>query len=63
MTATLADEERRDRFEIMEDRYERRSARTAAQLPIGNWHQAIGGTPHPPVPYAADAYTTRTGSP
>jgi DNA replication protein DnaC len=41
-TAILTDEERRGLFEIMEDRYERRSARIAARLPIGNWHQAIG---------------------
>jgi hypothetical protein len=42
-TAILTDEERRGRFEIMEDRYERRSTRIAARLPIDNWHQAIGG--------------------
>jgi DNA replication protein DnaC len=41
-TAILTDEERRDLFEIMEDRYERRSTLIAAQLPIDNWHQAIG---------------------
>jgi DNA replication protein DnaC len=41
-TAILADEERRGLFEIMEDRYERRSARIAAQFPIDNWHQATG---------------------
>jgi hypothetical protein len=48
-TAILTDEERRGLFEIMEDRYERRSARIAAQLPIDNWHQAIGD----PVPAGA----------
>ena len=41
-TALLTDEERRDLFEIVEERYERRSTLIAAQLPLEHWHGIIG---------------------
>jgi len=49
----LTDEQRHDLLEIMEDRYERSSTLVAAQLPIDNWHQAIGD------PTIADAILDR----
>jgi len=52
-TALLTDEQRRDLFEIVEDRYERRSTLIAAQLPIDNWHDIIGD------PTLADAILDR----
>ena len=52
-TALLTDEERRDLFEIMEDRYDRRSTLIAAQLPIEHWHDIIGD------PTLADAILDR----
>lgn len=52
-TSALADEERRDLFEVMEDRYDRRSTLIAAQLPIEHWHQTIG------EPALADAILDR----
>lgn len=41
-TSLLTDEERRDLFEVMEDRYDRASTLIAAQVPIENWHETIG---------------------
>jgi DNA replication protein DnaC len=52
-TALLTDEERRDLFEIIEDRYERRATLMAAQLPLKHWHEAIGD------PTLADAILDR----
>lgn len=52
-TALLTDEERRDLFEIVEDRYERKSTLIAAQLPVDNWHEIIG------EPTLADAILDR----
>ena len=52
-TALLTDEERRDLFEITEDRYDRRSTVIAAQLPIEHWHDTIGD------PTLADAILDR----
>ena len=52
-TALLTDEERRDLFEIAEDRYDRRSTLIAAQLPIEHWHDTIGD------PTLADAILDR----
>jgi len=52
-TAPLTDEERRDLFEIMEDRYDRRSTLIAAQLPLEHWHETIGD------PTLADAILDR----
>ncbi len=52
-TAPLTDEQRRDLFEIVEDRYERRSTLIAAQLPLDNWHDIIGD------PTLADAILDR----
>jgi len=51
--ASLTDEQRRDLFEILEDRYDRRSTLVAAQLPIKHWHQIIGD------PTLADAILDR----
>ncbi len=52
-TTLLADEERRDLFEVIEDRYDRASTLIAAQVPIEHWHQTIGD------PTLADAILDR----
>jgi len=52
-TAVLTDENRRDLFEIVEDRYERRSTLIAAQIPLDHWHEIIGD------PTLADAILDR----
>ena len=51
--APLSDEQRRDLFEILEDRYGRKSTVVASQLPVEKWHDAIG---HPTL---ADAILDR----
>jgi DNA replication protein DnaC len=40
----LTDEERRDLFEVMEERYDRASTLIAAQVPIEHWHESIVGS-------------------
>lgn len=52
-TTVLTDEQRRDFFEIMEDRYGCRSTLIAAQMPLKHWHEAIGD------PTLADAILDR----
>jgi DNA replication protein DnaC len=52
-TSCLTDEQRRDLFELMEDRYDRRSTLIAAQLPAKHWHETIGD------PTLADAILDR----
>jgi len=52
-TAVLTDEQRRDLFEIVEDRCECRATLIAAQLPLEHWHDAIGD------PTMADAILDR----
>jgi len=52
-TAPLTDEQRRDLFEVMEDRYDRGSTLIAAQLPLKHWHEIIGD------PTLADAILDR----
>lgn len=52
-TSLLTDEERRDLFEVMEDRYDRASTLVAAQVPIEHWHEIIG------QPTLADAILDR----
>ncbi len=52
-TTLLTDEQRRDLFEIVEDRYECRSTLIAAQMPLEHWHEAIGD------PTLADAILDR----
>lgn len=49
----LTDEQRRDLFEVMEDRYDRGSTLIAAQLPVKHWHETIGD------PTLADAILDR----
>lgn len=49
----LTDEQRRDLFEVLEDRYDRRSTLVASQLPLKHWHEAIGD------PTLADALLDR----
>jgi DNA replication protein DnaC len=51
--APLTDEQRRDLFEILEDRHGRRSTILVSQVPIDKWHDAIG---HPTL---ADAILDR----
>lgn len=38
----LQDQERRDLLEILEDRHERASTLVTSQLPVKQWHEAIG---------------------
>lgn len=52
-TTCLTDEQRRDLFEILEDRYDRKSTLVAAQLPVKHWHETIGD------PTLADAILDR----
>lgn len=40
--APLSESERRDFWEICEDRYQRRSTLLTSQLPISRWHEQIG---------------------
>ena len=49
----LTDEQRRDLFEVVEDRYDRGSTLIAAQLPVKHWHETIGD------PTLADAILDR----
>jgi DNA replication protein DnaC len=52
-TTTLTDGQPHDLFEILDDRYDRRSTLIAAQLPIEHWHDIIGD------PTLADAILDR----
>lgn len=52
-TACLTDEQRRDLFEVIEDRYDRRSTLITSQVPVDQWHQVIG------EPTLADAILDR----
>ena len=52
-TALLTDEQRRDLFEITEDRYDTRATLIAAQMPVKHWHETIGD------PTLADAILDR----
>jgi DNA replication protein DnaC len=49
----LSEEGRRDLLEILDDRYDRRSTLVASQLPVEDWHQALGD------PTLADAILDR----
>jgi DNA replication protein DnaC len=49
----LKDQERRDLLEILEDRHERASTLVTSQLPVKQWHEAIG------EPTLADAICDR----
>ncbi len=40
--APLAETERRDFWEICEDRYQRRSLILTSQMPVAHWHEQIG---------------------
>jgi DNA replication protein DnaC len=51
--APLTDEQRRDLFEILEDRYGRKSTIAVSQLPVEKWHDALG------EPTLADAILDR----
>ena len=51
--APLTDEQRRDLFEILEDRYGRKSTIVVSQLPVEKWHDALG------EPTLADAILDR----
>ncbi len=51
--APLADEQRRDLLEIIEDRHGRKSTIVASQLPVETWHESIGN------PTLADAILDR----
>jgi len=52
-TMPLTHDQRHDLFEIVEDRYARRSTLVAGQLPVTHWHQIIGD------PTLADAILDR----
>jgi DNA replication protein DnaC len=51
--APLADEQRRDLLEIIEDRHGRKSTIVASQFPVETWHESIGN------PTLADAILDR----
>ena len=51
--APLAETERRDFWEICEDRYQTRSTFLTSQLPVTRWHEQIGD------PTAADCILDR----
>ncbi len=51
--SSLTDQHRRDLLEILDDRYKLRATIIASQLPISNWHEAIGD------PTLADAILDR----
>ena len=51
--APLADAERRDLLEVLEDRYGRRATLVTSQLPLEHWHEYIGS------PTLADAILDR----
>lgn len=51
--SVLTERERRDIYEILEDRTGRRSTLVASQLPVGKWHEVIGD------PTLADAVLDR----
>lgn len=53
LLAPLESLERRDVLEILDDRYDKRSTALCAQLPVDNWHAAIGD------PTLADAILDR----
>lgn len=53
LLAPLKDAERRDLLEILEDRYEKSSTVITSQLPIADWHAALGD------PTIADAICDR----
>jgi len=53
LIAPLSDVHRRDMLEILDDRYDRRSAMICSQLPQEHWHDAIGD------PTLADAILDR----
>jgi DNA replication protein DnaC len=57
LLAPLNDLERRDLLEIVDDRYEKRSTLISGQLPVDNWHDAIGD------PTLADAILDRIVAP
>ena len=40
--AVLGTDERRELLELLEDRYKRRSTIVTSQLPVSQWHEAIG---------------------
>jgi DNA replication protein DnaC len=40
--APLKDHERRDFFEVCDDRYQRRSMILTSQMPVAHWHEQIG---------------------
>ena len=40
--ATLTDQHRRDLLEILDDRYNLRATLITSQLPVSNWHEAVG---------------------
>jgi DNA replication protein DnaC len=51
--APLNDAQRRDLFEILDDRYDKHSTLVAAQVPIEQWYESIGD------PTLADAMLDR----
>jgi len=59
--AVLTDQHRRDLLEILDDRYNMRSTVIVSQLPLTNWHEAIGD-PTLAMPFWIELFTTRTRS-
>jgi hypothetical protein len=59
--ASLSEPERRDFWEICEDRYQVHSTILASQLPVSWWHEQIGD-PTSPMAFLIGWCTTRIES-
>jgi DNA replication protein DnaC len=57
--APLADAERRDLLEVLEDRYGRRATLVTSQLPIEHWHE-YWRVPRSPTPSSTGSCTVLT---
>jgi len=58
LLAPLKDSERRDLIEVIEDRSEHASTLIASQLPIKDWHAAIGDPNQADAILATDCFIT-----
>ena len=59
--APLSEPERRDFWEICEDRYQTRSMILTSQMPVTRWHEQIGDPPWPTAS-STDWFTTHIAS-
>ena len=61
-TAPLSEPERRDFWEICENRYQLRSLILTSQLPVTRWHEQMGDPTVAWMPSSTGWATTRTAS-